>query len=263
MIELKKDMSVIIPMHDFSKENVELLNGAIESVPQEMQILLSVPSTVKKTELSKVSKRVTIVTNDTEGTTFQDLVNNGVKNVKTKWFSILEFDDEYTGIWFDEAEKYINADPSTSVFMPLEDIIDFKEGEFIGYGNEAPLAASFSNELGYLDFESLNNFYDFYPTGSIFNTADFNEVGFLKPLIKVTFWYEWLLRATRLGKKVYIVPKVGYQHSLNRDGSLTETYRKEISEKETKWWFDLAKKDCHFKEQKDPEYYEYKEAAAK
>ncbi len=257
MIELKKDLTVIIPIHEFTKENIELLNGAIDSVPQEMTILLSVPSNIKKNELSKVSKRVSVTPNVNSGTSFQELVNNGVNNVKTKWFSILEFDDEYSEIWFEDAEKYINADPSTSVFMPLEDIVDFKNGTFIGYGNEAPLAASFSNELGYLDFESLSGFYDFYPTGSIFNTDDFKEIGFLKPLIKITFWYEWLLRATRLGKKVYVIPKIGYTHSLNRDGSLTEIYRNSVDEDESKWWFDLAKKDCHFKEEKEPSYYEY------
>lgn len=254
MVDLKKDMSVIIPMHDFSKENLELLDGAIDSVPQGVEIVLSVPKGTKK----NITKKANVLVNEGDGTSFQDLVNNAVMHIDKKWFSILEFDDEYTSIWFDEAEKYINSDPSTSVFMPLEDIIDFKDGSFIGYGNEAPLAASFSNDLGYLDFESLSNFYDFYPTGSIFSTSDFKNVGLLKPHVKITFWYEWLLRATRLGKKVYVVPKVGYIHSLNRDGSLTETYRKEVSNKETTWWFDLAKKDCHFKEEKEPNYYEYK-----
>ena len=255
MIELKKDIAVIIPIHEFSKENVELLNGAIDSVPEGVEIILSVPSTVKKSDLSKVSKRVTVVPSANDDSSFQGLVNNAVGNINKKWFSILEFDDEYTGIWFDEAERYINADPGTSVFMPLEDIMDIKDGSFIGYGNEAPLAASFSNELGYLDLESLMNFYDFYPTGSIFNTDDFKEIGGLKPLIKVTFWYEWMLRATQKGKKIYVVPKVGYVHSLNREGSLTDVYGKTVSEDEAKWWFDLAKKDCHFKEQKPSEYY--------
>lgn len=258
MIDLKNNMSVIVPMHDLSKENIELLNGALDSVPQEIEVVLSIPKATKKS----LPKRVKVVVNENGGSSFQELVNNAVLNIDKKWFSILEFDDEYTSIWFDEADKYITSDPSTSVFMPLEDIIDFKDGSFIAYGNEAPLAASFSNDLGYLDFDSLNNFFDFYPTGSIFNTSDFKEVGLLKPLIKVTFWYEWLLRATRLGKKVYVVPKVGYVHSLNRDGSITEIYKKEIGDKEARWWFDLAKKDCHFKEQKEPSYYEYKDNSA-
>jgi hypothetical protein len=138
--------------------------------------------------------------------------------------------------------------------MYLEDITDFNDGKYIGFGNAEVYASSFSNEIGYLDNDCLQNYFDFYLTGSIFNTADWKEVGGLKPSIKITFWYEWLLRATNKGKKVFVIPKVGYNHSLGRKGSLVEVYKETVDPVESQWWFDLAKRESLFKEDRKKEY---------
>ena len=245
-----KELGIIIPMHEFSKENIELLNKAIDSVPEGLSICLSVPKGTTAAKMKGVSERAAVVRSDGYGTTFADLVNNGVKafnnNDGIKWFSILEFDDTYTPIWLDNAKKYIDFMPDTSVFMFLEDITDYTNGKYIGFGNEAAWASSFSNEIGYIDNECLQNYFDFYLTGSIFNKADWNEIGGLKPLIRVTFWYEWLLRITNKNKKVFVIPKVGYNHSLGRKGSLVEIYKSEISDAETQWLFDLAKREYFY-----------------
>ena len=39
---------------------------------------------------------------------FCSQVNYGVENCNSEWFSILEFDDEYSPIWFDNVGKYLN-----------------------------------------------------------------------------------------------------------------------------------------------------------
>ena len=147
--------------------------------------------------------------------------------------------------------------PSTSVFMFLEDITDFNNGKYIGFGNEAAWASSFSNEIGYIDNDCLQNYFDFYLTGSIFNIADWREVGGLKPSIKITFWYEWLLRATNKGKTVFVIPKVGYNHHLARKGSLVEYYKENIGNEEAQWWFDLAKRESLFREDRNKTYEDY------
>ena len=240
-----KELVVIIPMNEFGKENIELLNKAVESVPNELNVLLSVPNGTDGKKLKGISDRLGVVS-ESEGSSFAELVNAAANTIEEKWFSILEFDDTYTPIWYDNAKKYIEFMPSTSVFMYLEDITDFNDGRYIGFGNEAAWASAFSNEIGFIDNDCLQNYFDFYMTGSIFNTADWKEVGGLKPSIKITFWYEWLLRATNKNKTVYVIPKVGYNHKLGRKGSLIETYKSTISQKETQWWFDLAKKEYMF-----------------
>ena len=253
-----KELIVIIPMNEFGKENIELVNKAIESVPDGISVFLSVPKGTSEAKIKNIPSTVTRIVSEDDGTTFADLVNNGVnalaKNPNFKWFSILEFDDTYTPIWLPNVKKYVDFMPDMSVFMFLEDITDFDNGKYIGFGNEAAWASSFSNEIGYIDHDCLQNYFDFYLTGSIFNIADWQEVGGLKPSIKITFWYEWLLRATNKNKKVFVIPKVGYNHTLGRKGSLTETYKETIDKEETQWWFDLAKREFFYKEDRKKEY---------
>jgi len=239
-------------MNELGENNIELLKKAVDSVPNDIKVLLSVPKSIKK-KLNDVSDRIKVVS-ETEGSSFAELVNAAVNTIEEKWFSILEFDDTYTPIWYDNAKKYIEFMPSTSVFMYLEDITDFNDGKYIGFGNEAAWASAFSNEIGFIDNDCLQNYFDFYMTGSIFNTADWKEVGGLKPSIKITFWYEWLLRATNKNKTVYVIPKVGYNHKLGRKGSLIETYKSTIDQEETQWWFDLAKREYFYKEDRKKEY---------
>lgn len=252
-----KELAVIIPMHEFGKENIELLNKAVESVPEGIKVILSCKKGIDGRKLKGVDERV-VVFAESDGDSFAELVNTAVDKIEEKWFSILEFDDTYTPIWYDNAKKYIEFMPSTSVFMYLEDITDFNDGKYIGFGNEAAWASAFSNEIGFIDNDCLQNYFDFYMTGSIFNTADWKEVGGLKPSIKITFWYEWLLRATNKSKTVYVIPKVGYNHKLGRKGSLIETYKSTIDQEETQWWFDLAKREMYYKEDRKKTYEDYK-----
>lgn len=250
-----KDIRVIIPLHTLDDEIRSLLAKAVESVPSDIKVTIACSENVQGS-LSEFEKRVDIVTVSTESD-FCSIVNKAVENIDEKWFSILEFDDTYTPIWFDNAKYYAEFMPEVTVLMPLEDITDFNTEKYINLGNVEPWASSFSNEIGYIDLDCLQNYFDFYLTGSLFNTADWREVGGLKPHIKITFWYEWLLRAANKGKKVFVIPKVGYNHTLGRKESLVELYKEQIGKEETEWWFDLAKKDYFFKEEKDPSYYQY------
>lgn len=186
-------------------------------------------------------------------------MNNGVDKVETKWFSILEFDDEYSNIWFANFYKVKDFKQDVSVFVPLTDLIENETNKFIGFGNESVWASSFSNELGYIDNDCLQNFFDFYMTGSIFNTSDWKESGGLKESFKLTFWYEFLLRYTYLNKKVYVIPRIGYKHMLNRKNSLIDLYTNSISEKESKFWINLAKQDYFFTKERDSSKYIYNE----
>ena len=255
-----KDITIIIPINDFSKETGTLLKNAVKSIPAELPVIFSCKSGEADNVKKMKAGEGTIVATS-KGDSFQELVNAAVKEVETKWFSILEYDDEYTEIWLPNAEKYIEFKPETSVFMFFEDIKEDGTDKYIGMGNESPWASSFSEEIGYLDNGALQNYFDYYMTGSIFNKADWEEVGGLKPLIKVTFWYEWLLRATKNNKSIFVIPKIGYNHLMGRKGSLTDIYQTTMKNAEIEWWFDLAKKDYFYKEQKDADYYVYKESA--
>jgi hypothetical protein len=244
-----ENLVVVIPVHEFNDEVGKLLTNAINSVQENIEVRVS----CKKGLENKIKKYlkdwsdIKIIAN--EKSDFASLVNNGIKN--SKYFSILEYDDEYTPIWFNNVEKYIESMPDVSVFIPLTDIVDFNTKKFSGCGNEAPWASAFSNNIGFIDNDCLQNFFDFYMTGSVFNTDDWNEVGGLKPSIKLTFWYEYMLRATNKDQKIFVVPKVGYNHYMGRKDSLTENYRNNMSKEEQEFWFKLAKKEYFFKEDRN------------
>lgn len=258
-----KNLTVIVPIHEFNDEIEKLLNRAIDSFNEtdkdkDTDLLFIGPKDVLKTVKEKFDgeRRIFI---ENEKTDFSSQINKAVDSCK-EYFSILEFDDVYTPNWFKNVKEYLNNDEGISIYLPLTEVVLYnKTDEPIGYVNEAPLATSFSEELGFLDLESLLNYMNFNTTGAIFKTKDFIEVGKLKEPIKLSFWYEFLLRAVRNDKKVYVIPKVGYRHTLSRESSLSEIYNKTMNPKEAEFWIELAQKDYLFKKTRDISHYLYEE----
>lgn len=240
-------LCVIIPVHEYSEEIEAMLKKAVASVPKELEVRVSCKHGLADVIYKGIEDERVVVyesEDDTVQTDFCTLVNQAVGD--TEWFSILEFDDEYTPLFLDNFRKYEEFYPNVSVFMTMQDVMNFQDGSLISIGNEAPWASSFSNDIGYIDNDCLQGYFDFFMTGAIFNTADWEEVGGLKPSIKAAFWYEFLLRATYKGKKIYVMPKICYKHNLGREGSLYYQYAMELSEKEAKWWTNLAKKEYFY-----------------
>ena len=241
-----KDITVIIPVHVYNEQVKEMLTKAIESVPSDYLIHIVNPNKLESelVWLGKKYDNVTVLSavDEDEPTDFCTLVNRGVSTCGTNWFSILEFDDEYTPIWFSNVEKEMEYKSDVSVFIPLTELNDFNNARFVSY------------EIGYIDNDCLQDFFDFYLTGSVFSTLDWLNSGGLKPSIKVTFWYEFLLRLTNDGKKIYVVPKLGYKHNVNRDGSLYNEYANTVTADEADWWRELAKKECFFKKDRNKTY---------
>ena len=86
------NITIIVPMNDLNDKNLELLDKALSSVPNDFEVLISCK---KGTDTSSLKGNVITTA---EGDSFQELVNSAVESVGTEWFSILEFDDTYTSI---------------------------------------------------------------------------------------------------------------------------------------------------------------------
>ena len=80
-----KELGIIIPMHEFGKENIELLKKAVASIPEGTTVCLSVPKGTKVTSVPASTfdglTNVTMVKSEDDGTTFAELVENGVKEL--------------------------------------------------------------------------------------------------------------------------------------------------------------------------------------
>jgi hypothetical protein len=254
-----KNIAVIIPVHVWGDEIKEMFEQAMSSVPEDVKIIVSCPKSISG-EIKYKDIEFALEENESL-TSFQHLVNIGVKSVKTDWFSILEFDDVYTNIWFSNFKKYQEYHQEFNFFLPMNDLYNCEDNknEFVGNGNEVAWASSFSDTIGVLGAKDIEEFFQFYLTGGIFNTKTWNTLGGLKESMKLTFWYEFMLRATHKGERFYVVPKIGYIHCLARKGSLMQEYRDTISKEESEFWFKTAKTESYYIEDRNIQYVPTKE----
>lgn len=264
------DITVIIPLHIFDDDNVKpLLQRSIESVDKNVNIIVSTISSIKEpiSEFVSTYLNVSVVKNDSDNKSdFCSLVNYAVSNhIKTDWFSILEYDDFYMPYWFNVAKKYIYSNKDAKIYLSLVDLYDFERYEnkqprsYCGYANEAAWASSFSDDLGYIDNECLQNYFNFNMTGGVFHTDTFKEIGMLKPNIFMAFWYEFLLRATIKKHKIYVIPKIGYNHFIDRKDSLSKQIASTIqTQEEGDYWLKVAKQECYYTEHRAVEPYQNK-----
>jgi len=182
----------------------------------------------------------------------------GIENSTSEWFSILEFDDEYSFIWFKNVKNYIESHPECHGFLPLVVDVDEK-GMFVGYTNEATFAASFNTEIGILTNDLLNEYQNFQTSGIVLKKSLFNDFGGFKKSMRLTFVYEYLLRLTYNSARLMTIPRIGYKHMNLRDSSIFWNYKygsDKITEKEAKFWIDTAKKEYFFSYDRNIKYEE-------
>jgi hypothetical protein len=187
---------------------------------------------------------------------FGEQVNKGVELSNSNWVSFIEFDDEYSNIWFKNVVNYISIYKETDVYLPVVVDVDDK-GVFVGFTNEATFAANFSQEMGILTNETLLSYQNFQISGMVFKKEVFNKYGGLKPSIKLTFGYELLLRLTNNAVNFMTIPRIGYKHTNLREGSIFWNYKngsEKLSEDEVRFWIDTAKKEYFFTQDRNIKY---------
>lgn len=260
------DVTVILPLSSSKTRSFdELFERSIKSLKNQqvgIKELLIVHSTEESLNnfLSNYDfdgLNVRLVKNEGQ-TDFSNQVNLGFNESKTKWVSILEFDDEYSSIWFKNVQKYSESYPDVDSFLPL--VVDTDEkGIFAGFTNEAVFAVSMNSEMGYLTNELLLNYQNFQTSGMVVKKTTFTENGGFKPSVKLTFVYELLLRMTYNSNKIMTIPRIGYKHTNMREGSLFWSYKngdERMTDNEVTFWLDTAKKEHFFTTDRNIKYVE-------
>lgn len=255
-MEEKTNITVIIPMNALTEQDVPYFENAINSVknmdskPDEVIITMCDCVDLNKfiDDYDFTGLNVTKLINP-DANNFAKQINFAAKQVKTKYFSILEFDDEYSKKWFAHVVNYEKHYPQVKIWLPIVVDVNAKK-EFLGLTNEAVWAMNFGDELGFLDEQALNNFPNFQTSGAVFETESFTSFGGFKSNIKLTFIYELLLRLVRQDVKTMTIPKVGYIHMNLRENSLFWNYKLNqdvaISAKEAEFWIQTARKECFY-----------------
>ena len=255
-MENKVPVSIILPIKSAkAKDFDEYFKKAIDSVKNqqvEVEELLIVHTTEE--QLKDVLKSYDFGTINvtllewTEEPNFSSQVNYGIKNAKAAWISLFEFDDEYSNIWFKNFKKYSESFPDVQMFLPVVVEVDEK-GVFAGFTNEATFAANFTQELGFLTNETLQEYQNFQTAGSVIKKSLIEDFGGFKPSIKLTFIYEFLLRLTYNSVSIMTIPKLGYKHINLREGSIFWNYKygeQKMIEDEVRFWIQTAKKEYFF-----------------
>lgn len=265
---MKKDITVILPVNEVTSNFEPYFNRAIQSLEiqvrpvNELIIVYSSTKEVKEWLTDWESGKemgedkftrpegltITLVENK-EKTDFCSQINLGVKNCKTPWFSILEFDDEYSRNWFKNFDVYTKEYNEVEIFLPL--VVDVNvDNTFLGFTNESLWAMKFSEKLGFLDNNTLLNYQNFQISGAIYKKESFEDIGGFKSNLKLTFGYEFLLRATYNDLQIMTIPKIGYKHANMREFSLFWNYKNNPQDKlaadEGQFWVDAAKKEYFF-----------------
>ena len=252
----KISLSVILPLKSAKvRDFQDYFNKAIESLKNqkvEFEELIIVHTNEESlvtflTEYDFGNLNVTkLQWNETPS--FASQTKYGIDNAKSEWVSILEFDDEYSNIWFDNVLKYSKSFPEVQMFLPV--IVETDEkGAFAGFTNEATFAANFSQEMGYLNNETLQDYQNFQVSGSAIKKSVFDDFGGIKPSIKLTFIYEFLLRLTYNSVVIMTIPRLGYKHTNMREGSIFWNYKfgeSVMTEDEVRFWIQTAKQEYFF-----------------
>jgi hypothetical protein len=263
-MENKLSLSIILPIKSSKAKDFEdYFNKAIESIKNqqvgiEELVIIHTPEESLVSHLNGYDFGELTVTKLLwdKDPSYMDQVNHGIKNAKGKWISLFEFDDEYSSIWFKNVKTYTEAYPEIQMFLPVVVETDDK-GVFAGFTNEATFAANFTQEMGYLNNETLLDYQNFQTAGMVIKKEKFVDFGGFKPSIKLTFVYEFLLRMTYNSVKIMTIPKLGYKHTSMRDGSIFWNYKNGdeiMTENEVKFWISNAKKEYFFKDDRNIKY---------
>lgn len=261
---MSKNVTVIIPLHDISEDTKPLFANSIRSIQDQIikpgKVMVVTPKSsdaykfAKEYDYESIKDLVIVVEND-GNTDFASQMNFGVDKCETEWFSILEYDDEYSKIWFKSVETYIEAHNDVDIFMPI--VVDVDEnGAFIGFTNEAVWANSFSEELGYLDKDALLAYQNFNIDGIVMKKELYQAYGGFKSNIKLTFIYEFLLRMSYKSARIMTIPRFGYKHVNQRTGSLFHSYRESMNPVEANWWLNKAKSEFYHEQDREISYTE-------
>jgi hypothetical protein len=263
-MENKLSLSIILPIKSSKSKDFEnYFNKAIESIKNqqvgiEELIIIHTPeeslvSYLNGYDFGELSVNKLLWDKDPS---YMDQVNHGIKNAKGKWVSLFEFDDEYSSIWFKNVKTYSEAYPEIQMFLPVVVETDEK-GVFAGFTNEATFAANFSQEVGFLTNDTLQNYQNFQTAGSVFKKEIIEDFGGFKSSIKLTFIYEFLLRLTYNSVSIMTIPKLGYKHTNMREGSIFWNYKfgeSVMTEDEVKFWIQTAKREYFFVEDRAIKY---------
>lgn len=259
-----KKITVVVPIHELSEDDFSFVTTMVESINvqkvKDFKVAVVVTEAVAEEFIQKIKDlfsediEMSVVVNK-GASDYQSQVNfYATQHLDTPYFSVLQYDDILFDNYIMQGLNHINAYPEFDMFTSI--IFETDENSaFIGLSNESVWAVNHMEQFGEFDLKSAkkHNYGNYNICGSFIKSESFVEAGLLKPSIKIYHDYEFLLRMLEVGFKVYTIPKITYRHVNLRVGSIFDSL-KDTDSMETKFWYDLAKKEYHFDYDREIEF---------
>lgn len=268
-------VDLLVLVKDLTQDQMDNLKKIIEAP----QITVS-----KKDDNNEVTKEtidslkdlnfvIENTTADSFGKVFNEALNYADKN-NYAWFSVIEYDDVVDMRWFSKALIYADGKPDMDGFFPLTR--EISNGAFLGFFNEACWVDGYAEISGIFDLQLLLRFNCINITGGVFKVASLKDKsecidGVYKPIkesIKIGYSYEFFLRMIYNDLKFYSVPRIGYEHRIDRPSPTVNYFSSKlprdlstraedaggISNDEQSFWLNTVKKEYYFEEDRNVQY---------
>lgn len=206
---------------------------------------------------------------ETESETFNKIFNEAfnyaIKN-GYEWFTVIESDDIVSKNYLRYFNAYEQDKKEFDGFLPL-----LKESApmgFAGFLNEACWVEGFAEVAGTFDLNLLLRFNCMNATACAFKVESVKKYseeidGVYKPMkesMKINYVYEFFLRMVYNDLKFFSIPRVGYDHRINKTVDNINYFSSKLpldtvgkdpkngglTQPEYKFWMDLAKKEYFF-----------------
>lgn len=263
-------VSIIIPIHKFNtKTKSFFLKETIPSVSEvlketdDLDVLIVGNSEIKK-EIDEMKLPIPVTFIENEKTDFQTQMNVAVKASTKPYFMLLEFDDVLpVSTYFNRVKEFIKECPKVSAFMPIVCNMYQNNGNMVfnSFSNFITFAGYFYfkeqenpnkyKKYGNVDFEVCERDESISIDGCVIEKDAFLAVGGLKTKIDIAFNYEFFMRFANEGHSIKVIPRIGYYHTIEREDSLYDYYKKSTNPQQLKNATDVAKREYHFKIDRD------------
>jgi hypothetical protein len=245
------------PFYSISKRN-EKGETIVERIDCTKKLIYSIIKCEEPLNFSKIFNK-----------TFNLALENGYEMI-----SLAEAEDSFSLKWFELAQQYGVENPEVAVLLPL--MRNSINGTFTGLLNEAAWAEGMAEEAGKVDINLLMRFNCINPLGAIYKvqpireyseTKDEKTYSPMKESMKLSHYYEFFLRMIYNDLKVMTVPRLGYELRIVRKEIYTDSTcklpqditmypadRGGVTPEEGRYWFELAKKEYFFDEDRKKAY---------
>ena len=204
---------------------------------------------------------------------FNMALENGYEGI-----SLVEPEDGYSVKWFEYANKFSEENPTVGIFAPLAK--NMSGGAFSGIMNESPWVDGLNvEEAGKFDLNLLQRFNCLNPLGTVYKIQQILEHSFregenadgralpMKESMKLSHYYEFLLRMVYDAVPVMTIPRIGYELKsvrkeafydssckIPQDLNFLPADRGGLSADEARFWFEIAKKEFFHDEDRKKVY---------